>query len=96
MGVDASFGSFIVVHTFCFAYSDEVERALNLLRRANLNRTICLSTYSHEEEWFIFKQTRVNDGAVLDIVQDRDSYAEVGVSISPFSYKPNFEADLSR
>ena len=85
MGVDAVFGSFIVVHAFCFAYCDEVERTLNLRRRANLYHTVRLSIYSHEEEWLIFKQIGVNDGAVVDIVHNRDSYAEVGVSISPFS-----------
>ena len=85
MGVDAVFGFFIVVHTFCFAYGDDVERALDLRRRTNLNRTSRLSAYSHKEEWLMLKQIGVNNGAVLDIVQDRDSYAEVGVSISSFS-----------
>ena len=89
MRVDAVFGSFIVARTFCFAYGDEVERALDLRCRTNLNRTVRLSIYSHKEEWLIFKQLGVNDGAVLDIVQDRDSYADVGVSISP-QLEPQF------
>ena len=55
MGVDAVFGSCIVVHAFCFAYGDEVERALDLRRRANLDSVARLSTYSHEKEWLISK-----------------------------------------
>lgn len=73
MRVDAALVLFVVLNACCLAYSREGERALDLRSCANLNHTVRPIVYSDEDEWFFFtEQVSVNNGAVLDIVQDRN------------------------